>query len=625
MSSEAVLPKIALAGNPNCGKTSLFNALTGGRQKVGNYPGVTVERKEGRITSPSGKSLVLLDLPGTYSLDARTPDEAVTRDVVLGKLKEEAAPDLVIAVADATCLERSLGLVIELREIGLPTVLALNMMDLARTRGMELDLDALTRELGIPVIPTVATRKQGTRDLIAEAEKRLASHTVSGKEPVWLKPTPDQVRARFAEVDRVLRVALKRAAGPTLWTDRLDRVLLHPFWGFLILAVVLAVVFQSIFNWASVPQDLIKNGLASLGKLVEGMMAAGPLRSLLVDGIIAGVGSVLVFLPQILLLFLFILLLEDSGYMARAAFLMDRMMGRVGLHGRAFIPLLSSFACAIPGIMATRTIENPRDRLTTILVAPLMTCSARLPVYSLIIAAFIPNRVVWGPFKLQGLVMLALYVAAVVIALAVAMLLKRTVLSGANPPLLMELPTYKVPSILGVFVGLLERAKLFLRRAGTVILTLMVMLWFLSSYPQAPAGSTAPAIEYSFAGRLGHVIEPILKPIGFNWRISIALIPGFAAREVMVGALATVYAVEAKEDSGTQALGEALAKDWTLATALSLLAWYVISMQCASTLAVTRRETNSWKWPVVMFVYMTVLAYGASYATYRIACGLGLG
>ena len=626
MSTEAVLPKIALAGNPNCGKTSLFNALTGGRQKVGNYPGVTVERKEGRVTSASGKTLLLLDLPGTYSLDARTPDEAVTRDVVLGKLKEEAAPDLVIAVADATCLERSLGLVIELRDLGIRCVLALNMMDLARTRGMELDLDALSRELGIPVIPTVATRKQGTRDLITEAEKCLNASDAS-KKPVqlWQKATPDQVRGRFAEVDRVLRSSLKRLPGPTLWTDRLDRVLLHPVWGFLVLAVVLAVVFQSIFNWASIPQDLIKDGLSWLGKAVEGMMAAGPLRSLLVDGVIAGVGSVLVFLPQILLLFLFILLLEDSGYMARAAFLMDRMMGRVGLHGRAFIPLLSSFACAIPGIMATRTIENPRDRLTTILVAPLMTCSARLPVYSLIIAAFIPNRTVWGPLKLQGLVMLGLYVAAVVIALAVALILKRTVLSGANPPLLMELPTYKVPSILGVFVGLVERAKLFLRRAGTVILTLMVMLWFLSSYPQAPAGATQPAIEYSYAGRLGHVIEPLLKPIGFNWRISIALIPGFAAREVMVGALATVYAVEQKEEGGTEALGAILAKDWSIATALSLLAWYVISMQCASTLAVTRRETNSWKWPVVMLVYMTALAYLASFLTYRIACGMGLG
>ncbi|MGZ3699868.1 MAG: ferrous iron transporter B, partial [Bdellovibrionota bacterium] len=408
--------KIALAGNPNCGKTALFNALTGGRQKVGNYPGVTVERKEGTATAPSGLALTILDLPGTYSLDARTPDEAITRDVLLGLHAHEERPEALVAVADATNLERNLGLVLELRELGQPVVLALNMMDLAESRGMVLDLALLSRELGVPVVPTVAIRGKGIPELLRKVEDLLQAPARIARAPDWKKPSVADIRARFKEVDRILRAATKTAARPTLWTDRIDRVVLHPVWGTLLLAVVLALIFQAIFSWATVPQDWIKSAVSWFSAQVGGLMPDGALKSLLVDGILSGVGSVIVFLPQILLLFCFILLLEDSGYMARAAFLMDRLMGRVGLHGRAFIPLLSSYACAIPGIMATRTIENRRDRLTTILVAPLTTCSARLPVYSLLIAAFIPNRTVLGPLKLQGLVMFSLYLAGIIAA-----------------------------------------------------------------------------------------------------------------------------------------------------------------------------------------------------------------
>jgi ferrous iron transport protein B len=623
MSELAEFPKIALAGNPNCGKTALFNALTGGRQKVGNYPGVTVERKEGHLVTPSGLKLSLLDLPGTYSLDARTPDEAITRDIILGREKSETPPRLFVAVADATNLERSLGLILELRELKKPVVLALNMMDLALSRGLKLDLGILSQELGVPVVPTVAIRKEGIQELLKQVETHLQ---ISGALPVtpssWEKPDVQSIRKRFSEVDRILKASTIEAARDNVWTEKIDRIVLHPFWGSLLLISVLALMFQSIFAWATLPQDWIHYGLEALGKGVGSLMSQGPLRSLLVDGVIAGVGSVLVFLPQILVLFGFILVLEDSGYMARAAFLMDRVMGRVGLHGRAFIPLLSSYACAIPGIMATRTIENKRDRLTTILVAPLTTCSARLPVYTLLIAAFIPNTSVLGPLRLQGLVMLALYMAGIFAALGMAIVFRKTILRGAKPTLLMELPTYKWPSFKNVTVGLLERARLFLARAGTVILTITVLLWFMASYPKPPAGAIideahAP-ITYSIAGKLGKAIEPVLKPIGFDWKISVALIPGFAAREVMISALGTVYAVEGQEDHLSEALGSKISKDWSLATALSLLVWYILSCQCVSTLAVTRRETNSWKWPIFMFVYMSVLAYAASYITYHL-------
>lgn len=633
--------KIALAGNPNCGKTALFNALTGGRQKVGNYPGVTVERKEGQIVLPSGLRISLLDLPGTYSLDARTPDEVIARDVILGVHQTETAPKLLVAVADATNLERSLGLVLELRALKKPVVLALNMMDLAHDRGLKLDVDVLSRELRVPVVPTVAVKRHGIADLLKQVEERLqvlgaqpaTEHDAHPEGSAWRESDMDQVRARFEEVDRVLRAAMKAPAQRSVWTERIDRVVLHPVWGSLLLVVVLTLMFQAIFSWATIPQDWIKAGLEHFGIWVGGFLADGPLKSLLVDGIISGVGSVMVFLPQILLLFGFILVLEDSGYMARAAFLMDRMMGRVGLHGRAFIPLLSSYACAIPGIMATRTIENRRDRLATILVAPLTTCSARLPVYTLLIAAFIPDKAVFGPLHLQGLVMFALYLAGILAALGMAVVLRKTLLQGPKPPLLMELPTYKWPSPKGIAVGLLERAELFLKRAGTVILSVAILLWFLASYPKPPVGSPVDsrntAISYSYAGKIGHTLEPLVRPIGFDWRIAVALIPGFAAREVMIGALGTVYAVEGggrgNEEHVAEALGAKIAHDWSLATALSLMVWYVLALQCVSTVAVTRRETNSWRWPMFMLSYMTALAYAGSFATFHLARLIGLG
>lgn len=631
MSAAAETPRFAIAGNPNCGKTALFNAITGSRQKVGNYPGVTVERKEGSISRPNGETIRILDLPGTYSLDAKTPDEEVARDVLLGKIEGEDTPDIVLAVVDATALERSLGLVLELKALGRPMVLALNMMDLAKARGAEIDLGILSAELGIPVIPTVAVKREGIESLLDRAslavrESADAARTKPLVKPVWNVSTPEEVRARFTKVDAILSKAVRKSARPVLWSERLDRVVVHPVWGSMILLTLLTLIFQAIFAWATVPADLIEAGISALGENAGNLLPESVLRSLLVEGVIAGVGSVLVFLPQIILLFAFVLLLEDTGYMARAAFLMDRVMGKVGLHGRAFIPLLSSFACAIPGIMATRTIENRRDRLTTILVAPLITCSARLPVYTLLIAAFIPNDPVFGPFRLQGLVMLGLYLGGVFAALGMAWVFKRTLLKGVKPPLLLELPTYKMPSWRNLFFGLRERAWVFIKRAGTVILAITIVLWFLASYPKAPEGATEPAIHYSYAGKLGHAIEPVIAPLGFDWRIGIAFVPGFAAREVMVSALATVYAIEAAdEDATATALSDILKSQWTVATALSLMVWYIIALQCLSTLAVARRETNSWRWPLFMLAYMTGLAYVASFATYRIALWAGLG
>lgn len=632
MSTTSAPKMIALAGLPNCGKTSLFNALTGSRQKVANYPGVTVERKEGAIALPDGRALRVLDLPGTYSLDARTPDEAITRDVLLGRIQGEEPPVALVAVVDATNLERNLGLVLELRELRVPLVLALNMMDLARRRGLELDLECLSSELRVPVIPTIAVKKSGLNELLSAVDQALAAHSRAVTSAEWSRPDTASVRARFAEVDRILELCTRKSRMPEYWTERFDQVFLHPVLGFIVLAAVLAFMFQAIFSWASIPQGWIEQGVSALGAGVASHLSDGPLKSLLVDGAIAGVGSVLVFLPQILILFSFILVLEDSGYLARAAFMMDRVMGGVGLHGRAFIPLLSSFACAIPGVLSTRTIANPRDRLATILVAPLTTCSARLPVYTLLVGAFVPNRHLWGPFKLQGAVLFGLYLAGTIAPLVMAWVFRRTILRGPKPPLLMELPTYKLPSLRGVALGLLERSKIFLRRAGTVILSLSILLWFLSSYPSppstalSPAQGGVPAIHYSYAGKIGHAVEPLLKPLGFDWRVGIALIPGFAAREVMVSALGTVYALEGDEAQVEKALGERLAATWSLATALSLIVWYIFAPQCLSTLAVVRRETNSWKWPLLMLGYMTCLAYAASFTTFHVVSWLwGIG
>ncbi|HUO23327.1 MAG TPA: ferrous iron transporter B [Caulobacteraceae bacterium] len=610
--------RVALVGNPNSGKTALFNALTGGRQKVANYAGVTVERKEGSLIAPSGRKIMVLDLPGTYSLRARSPDEEVTRDVVLGRRAGEAKPDLFICVADASNLRLVLRLALELKQTGQPMVLVLNMIDIAERQGLRIDLAALSREIGAPVTTTVAVRKRGIDDLVALIDGADPQPSGEG-DMAWRAPTAKDIREAHREAERILKVAVKPPERPDTWTGRLDDVLLHPVWGGLILTGILFFMFQAVFSWATPIMDLISAGFAGLSGLVNAHMPHGELQSLISNGLISGVGSVVVFLPQIMILFLFIILLEDFGYMARAAFLMDKVMGGAGLHGRAFIPLLSSFACAIPGIMATRVIDQRRDRLTTILVAPLMTCSARIPVYTLIISAFIPRRTLWGWINLQGLVMFGLYAAGAISALLVAFVFRRIFWRGPSEPFIMELPSYKAPDARNVIHNVLLRAQIFLKRAGTTILSMMILIWFLSSVPGAPAGAKDPPIDYSFAGMIGHAMLPLLAPIGFNWQMSVALVPGMAAREVVVGALGTVYAVG--EDQPGR-LANTLAGHWSLATALSFLAWYVFAPQCASTLAVIRRETNSWKWSMATFVYMLALAYGAAFVVYQIASRL---
>ncbi|HNG85847.1 ferrous iron transporter B [Accumulibacter sp.] len=617
MSSATLALRLALLGNPNCGKTALFNLLTGSRQKVANYPGVTVDRKEGQFTTPSGKHFRVLDLPGAYSLNAASADEQITREVVLGTLAGEERPDLIVCVSDATNLKLNLRLVLEVRRLGLPMVLALNMTDLAKKRGIEIDLPALQRELGMPVVETVAVQRGGASALIARLEAALPAE----RPPPTGWPSPDiaEVSATQREVRRILAASVREPALDTRVDERIDRVVLHPVWGMLILAATLFLMFQAVFSWASLPMEWIKAAVGALGSLLGERLPDGILRSLLVDGVVAGVGSVLIFLPQILILFFFILALEDSGYLPRAAFLLDRLMGKVGLSGRSFIPLLSSFACAIPGILAARTVANWRDRLATIMIAPLMTCSARLPVYALIIGAFIPDTTVAGVFNLQGLVLFFLYVVGVVSALAGAGVLKLTLSRGAQHPLLLELPAYRWPHARNLMIGLLERARIFVTRVGSIILALMVILWFLSSFPAPPAAASGPAIQYSYAGMLGRALEVVFAPIGFNWQISIALVPGMAAREVAVGALGTVYALSAAGNDVSEQLAPMLAANWSLATAYALLAWYVYSPQCLSTLAVVRRETNSWRYPLLMAGYLFALAYAAAFVTYRVA------
>jgi len=617
MSTATAALRIALLGNPNCGKTALFNLLTGSRQKVANFAGVTVERKEGRLPLPDGRTATVLDLPGAYSLNPTSADEAITRDVILGRAAGEAPPDLIVCVTDATNLHLNLRMVLEVRRFGVPLVLALNMADVAKQRGIHIDIDALARELGVPVVSTVAVRRGGADALVT---------ALAGAQPVpahaaleWHAPENADVEATYREVRRILAVSVRQPEGDLRFDDALDRWLLHPVLGMVILAATLFLIFQAVFSWAGPPMDAIKDGMGALGDFLKAHMAEGPLRSLLVDGIVAGVGSVLVFLPQILILFFFLLFLEDSGYLPRAAFLLDRVMSTVGLSGRSFIPLLSSFACAVPGIMATRTISNPRDRLTTILIAPLMTCSARLPVYALVIGAFIPERTVWQVFNLQGLVLFVLYIAGIVGAMAVAWVVQRATARRAHHPLLMELPSYRWPNVRNLVLGLWERTRIFLERVGTIILALMVVLWFLSSYPAPPAGATGPAIQYSYAGMLGHALQYVFAPIGFNWQISIALVPGLAAREVAVGALGTVYALSSVDNELSSQLSPILAEGWPLATAFSLLAWYVFAPQCISTLAITKRETNSWRYPLLMAGYLFALAYVAAFVTYRVA------
>jgi len=609
--------RVALLGNPNCGKTALFNLLTGSRQKVANYAGVTVERKEGMLRTPSGRRVYVLDLPGAYSLNALSADEAVTRDVVTGR-SHEALPELLVCVTDATNLRLNLRLVLEARRLGLPMVVALNMTDMARKQGIAVDASVLSRELGMPVIETVGVHADGARGLLDALDAPVASAAPSD----WQPPGLDDVLATQREVRRILSLAVREPAGSLAASDRIDRVVMHPVWGMLVLAVTLFLMFQAVFSWASVPMDAIKEGTTALGELISHLLPEGMLRSLLVDGIIAGAGGVLVFLPQILILFLFILVLEDSGYLPRAAFLLDRVMGTVGLSGRSFIPLLSSFACAIPGIMATRTINHWRDRLTTIMIAPLMTCSARLPVYALLIAAFIPARTVGGVFNLQGVVLFALYLFGIVSAMAVAWTMKRFRHNKEHSPLMMELPAYRWPNLRNLAHGLYERAWIFIQRVGTIILSLTVLLWFLSTFPSPPEGATGPAIQYSIAGIIGRALEYVFAPIGFNWQISIALVPGMAAREVAVGALGTVYALSATGEDVAGQLAPLIGGSWSLATALSLLVWYVFAPQCVSTLAAVKRETGSWRYVWIMAGYLFSLAYGACWITYRVALAM---
>jgi ferrous iron transport protein B len=614
-------PMVALLGNPNCGKTALFNRLTGARQKVANYAGVTIERKEGSFNSPDGHAFRVLDLPGAYSLSAHTPDEEITRDVVAGKRAGDPAPDVVVCVVNATNLRLNLRLVLEIKRLGLPMILALNMVDVAKKRGLHIDAERLAQELGMPVVETVAVQAGGEKSLLRALDGMWPLHAtapnpLSAIDAVGVEETQREVR-------RILEAVSNDADDSGNLTEKIDNVVLHPVAGPVILAVLMFLVFQAVFSWAATPMEMITAGVEHLAAWMTSAMPEGLLHSLLVDGVMGGVGGVLVFLPQILILFFFILFLEDCGYLPRAAFLLDRLMGGVGLSGRAFIPLLSSFACAIPGVMAARTIQNRRDRLVTIMIAPLMTCSARLPVYALVIAAFIPDREVGGFMNLQGLVLFVLYFAGILAAMAVAWVMKRFMHTKAHQPLMMELPAYHWPHMRNLGLGLWERAKIFVTRVGTIILTLTILLWVLSSFPGAPEGATHPPIYYSLAGIIGRGLEFIFAPIGFNWQICIALVPGMAAREVAVGALGTVYALSQSGDEVAQALSPIIAATWSLPTALSLLAWYVFAPQCLATLSTVRRETNSVRFAWLMAAYLFALAYVASFLTYRIALALG--
>jgi ferrous iron transport protein B len=615
-SAVADPPRIALVGQPNCGKTSLFNLLTGARQKVANYAGVTVERKAGQFQTPRGRTIHILDLPGTYALEPRSPDEAVTAQVLRGEMAGESRPDLIVCVLDATQLRRHLRFALRVRRMGLPMVVSLNMSDLARKRGLSVDTARLAAELGVPVVESVAVRGNGARAL-ADA---IDAHC--DRAMVVAVPAQREVGDVTAEADRILRALGISRIEADRTSEAIDRVVLHPLVGPLVLAVVMFLVFQAVFAWSQPPMEWIQAGVERLREALGGALPESALKSLLIDGVLAGVGSVLVFLPQILILFFFILVLEDSGYLPRAAFLLDRLMGSVGLSGRSFIPLLSSFACAVPGIMATRTIPNPRDRWITIMIAPLMTCSARLPVYALLIGAFIPARLVGPGIQLQGLVLFALYVAGIVAAFLVSFVLTRTT-RGQAAPLLMELPAYHWPNARHLALGLLERAKVFLRRVGTTILALMVILWALSSFPAPPPGATGSAIEYSIAGQIGALLAHVLEPVGFNWQISIALVSGLAAREVAVGALGTVYSLSAGAGEAGEALLPVIAAQWSLATGLAMLAWYVFAPQCLATLAAVKRETGGWRTPLLMASYLFVLAYIAAFVTYRAALALG--
>ena len=729
MSDETPSRRLALVGNPNSGKTTLFNALTGLRQKVGNYPGVTVEKKEGRLTVGETE-VTLIDLPGVYSLSARSLDERITRDVVLGRQTDTPPPEGILAIADASNLERNLYLVTQVMELGRPVWLALNMMDLAEAKGLVFDLDRLSQGLGIPVVPIVASKGIGLETLrrklvgplpavptrqwrlpqVIEAEvsalaeqlrqRRWATDAAAEGEAIRLllnepaeddTPPPADIQAavaaarerleamgiewwsaeaegRYGWIQTLCRAAIQQPGQFQRTTsDRIDAIVTHRLWGPVLFAGLMLFIFQSIFTWAQVPMDAIGWMMDRLGALVREHLPAGELNDLVVDGVIAGVGAVVTFLPQILILTLFIALLEDTGYMARAAFIMDRLMRRVGLSGKSFIPLLGSFACAIPGITATRTIENAKDRLVTILIAPLMSCSARLPVYALMIGACFPaDRRLWGVFSLPGVVLFAMYALGILAALAMGWLFKKTLIRGASPPLILELPPYRLPSPRTVLLTMFSAGGQFLYRAGTVILAISIVLWFLATHPRSVTLSRdyaaeraaitqtgqmsgeeaadrlqvlerlekAERRERSFIGQAGKLIEPVIAPLGFNWKIGVGIISAFAAREVFVGTLAIVYGIgDDKDAAGNQALHAALQADrhadgrpvFSPLVAVSVMVFFVLAMQCMSTLAVAWRETNSWRWPAVMFAYMTVLAYVGSLLVYQGGRWLGLG
>ncbi|MGE4410214.1 MAG: ferrous iron transporter B [Sphingobium sp.] len=615
-------PLIALVGNPNAGKSALFNALTGARQKLGNYPGVTVERKSGRLSLPDGRPVELVDLPGTYSLTPTSPDEQVTRDVVIGRQQGERLPDALVLVVDASNLENHLRFVLEVLDLGLPTVVALNMVDLAARDGLELSPESLSTALGVPVVSTVAVRKRGLDHLLSVLETMVGGGAVPLRAPL---PTMNFAERR-AKAHELARAAIVSETPSRRLTQAVDRVALHPILGPLLLLALLFLMFQGVYAWSETPIAMIEGWAEALGNMATTMTPPGYFRSFLVDGVINGVGSVIVFLPQILILFFFILMLEATGYMTRAAFLMDGLMAKVGLSGRAFIPLLSSFACAVPGIMATRSISDPKDRLTTILIAPLMTCSARLPVYAVIIGAFIPARSVGFGIGLQGLVLFGLYVGGIVGAMLAALVLRRTVAKGKSAGLLMEMPKYQWPRWQDIALGLWQRAVIFLKRAGTIIFVSTIILWALLSFPKPPQGSDVSPVDYSIAGRIAGGLNVIMEPVGFNRDISLALIPAMAAREVAVSALATTYSIDAGDDEEAleRSLGDRLKDNWSLPTALAFLAWFVFAPQCISTIAVTRRETNGWKWPLFMVGYLFMLAYAAAGLTYWTASALGL-
>jgi len=656
---------IALAGNPNAGKTTLFNALTGLKQKVANYPGVTVERREG-VWKLGENAVRLIDLPGLYSLDVTSIDEEIAHDVLTGKVAGLPKPDAVIAVVDATNLERNLYLVTQLLEYNIPVVIALTMIDLAEKQSLEIDTDKLSSLLQIPVVAVKAAQKQGIEELAEKTLRAAEVHQIPRlpwlteaefletvtEEDIHLSLSDDaganrKIFARYNFISDVYQEAVKAVeTTERSVSEKIDSVLTHKFFGLVILVAILLLVFQTIFSWAELPMNLLESGFGALGEFAKAQMPEGVLTDLVTDGIIAGVGGVLVFLPQILLLFLFISILEDTGYMSRAAFLLDKIMSKFGLHGKAFLPLMSSFACAIPGIMAARTIENPKDRLATILIAPFMSCSARLPVYTLMIATFFAGQTVFGVLSLGAVLMLAMYALGIIVAIVVAFILKRTLLKSPPPPFVMELPPYRLPNLRNVFQNMFQRAGLFVKRAGTVILAISILLWALTYFPRAevpgsksqvpgqtevsvndeqPATNEAAQIQNSYAGKLGHLIEPVIKPLGFDWKIGVALIASFAAREVLVSTLSIIYNVGKDADAESDTLKEAIrdAKNddgspvWTPLTALTLMVFFVLAMQCMSTVAIVRRETNSWAWTLFMVGYMTGLAYLASFITYQ--------